>query len=83
MKELGDLLKSKTFTIKPPRKDENKRMYRKRLEELLGRTPRSVWASTMIFTEDMLKDAIGACQHFSNIKLRNLKFNDYVARTKK
>ena len=69
------------FKVKKPRKDEQKLIYRDRLADLLGRTKRSVWASTMIWTEDMLRDSIKACENFSDIKARNYHFNEYKKQT--
>ena len=73
----------KTYKVVKPRKDNEKRRLRARLAELTGRTEKSIWASTMIWSEDMLLQGIRACENFSNIKLRNLKFNDYIKETKK
>jgi hypothetical protein len=82
MESLFESYKLKDFIIKKPRKDETKLVYRERLSELLGRTKKSVWGSTIIWTEEMLKDSIRACENFSDIKARNWHFNEYKAKTK-
>lgn len=80
--EISELLKDKKFIVKKPRKDEEKLRLRSRIVDLLGRTPRSVWATTMIWTEDMLQQSIKECQHYTTIQTRNWYFNEYIKKTK-
>lgn len=70
------------FKVVKPRKDQGKILLRKRLSEVLGRTEKSVWGSTIIWTEEMLRDGLRACENFTDIKARNWHFNQYVKSTK-
>lgn len=70
------------FKIKKPRKDEAKIILRERLSDILGRSKKSVFFSTIIWTEDMLRDALSTCQHYTTIQTRNWHFNEYIKSTK-
>lgn len=77
----GKLEKIDILTL---RKEVNpKTFYVHRLMEVLGRGFWGVKGVTKDWTEDMLSDGLKHCEPFSNIKLRNIKFNEYLADTKK
>ncbi len=59
-----------------------KRFYKDRLMKTLERTFWEVNGVVKDWTEDMLRDALSFCEHYSNVKLRNVKFNEYVKDTK-
>ena len=82
IKPLFSLLPNKEYIIKKPRKDQEKLILRERLAEILGRSKRSIVFTTMIWTEDMIRDSIKACENYSDIKARNWHFNQYKESTK-
>lgn len=59
-----------------------KRFYIKRLMETLERTFWQVNGVVKDWTEDMLADSLHYCETYSNVKLRNVKFNEYLKDTK-
>lgn len=71
------------YKVKKERKDEAKLILRERLAEVLGRNKRGIVFVTMLWSEEMLKDSLRACENYSDIKARNYFFNQYVAETKK
>lgn len=69
------------FKIKKARKDQEKIIFRERLASILGRTTKSIFFTTIIWTEDMLADSISVCQHYTTIQTRNWHFNEYRKKT--
>lgn len=59
-----------------------RRFYIDRLMTVLGRTFWQVNGVANNWSEDMFQDALRYCEGYSNIKLRNVKFNEYVNDTK-
>lgn len=82
IKPLFSLLPNKEYRIRKPRKDLEKIILRERLAEVLGRNKRGLFFTTQIWTTDMLRDAIEACSHYTDIKARNWHFNQYKESTK-
>lgn len=82
IKPLFSLLPTREYKIKKPRKDQEKLILRERLAEILGRNKRSIVFTTLIWTEDMIRDSIKACENYTDIKARNYHFNKYKDSTK-
>ena len=82
MENISDILQNKSFKVGKPRKDDRKRELRQRLSDLTGRTTKSIWASTMIFTEDMLQQAVRHIENYSNIKYRQKLLTEFIQSTK-
>lgn len=82
IKPLFSLLPNKEFKVKKPRKDEERIILIDRLSKTLGRNKRGLHFTTMIWTTDMLRDSLRACEHFADIKARNWHFNQYKESTK-
>ena len=72
-----------TYKVVKPRKDNEKRRLRARLAELTGRTEKSIWASTMIWKEDLLQQAVRHIENYSNIKYRQKLLTEFINLTKK
>ena len=70
------------YKVKKERKDQDKRILRERLAEVLGRNKRGIVFVTMLWTTEMLSDALRACENYSSIPTRNWHFNLYVKSTK-
>ena len=80
--EIGELLKQKTFKVKKPAKNEARLELIDKLATTLGRSKKSVHFTCLIWSNEMLNDALKACLHFSDIKARNFHFNEYRNLTK-
>lgn len=55
---------------------------RARLAKTLDRNVRGIYFNTQIWTIEMLQDSLTYCESYSNVKLRNVKWNEYKLKTK-
>ena len=82
MQDIAEILQDKKFQVKKPRKNEERLILIDRLAEVLGRNKRGLHFTTLIWTNEMLRDAIKTSQHYQDIQARNFHFNEYVKQTK-
>ena len=82
MQQINEIIKDKKFQVKKARKNDERLRLIDRLAEVLGRNKRGLHFVTLIWTNEMLQDAIKTSQHFQDIQARNFHFNEYVKSTK-
>jgi len=82
MQQINEIIKDKKFQVKKARKNDERLRLIDRLAEILGRNKRGLHFTTLIWSNEMLQDAIKTSQHFQDIKARNFHFNEYVKSTK-
>lgn len=66
---------------KAPKNSERLRLI-DRLSEVTGRSKKSVHFSTLKWPDSWLLDALNHCEPYSNPKMRNKMFGEFVAATK-
>lgn len=70
------------FKVKKPAKNEERKRLIEKISEATGWSKKSVHFSTLKFPDSWLQDALNHCLHFSNPKLRNMKFKEFINLTK-
>ena len=70
------------FKVKKEAKNENRKRLISELSETSGWSKRSIHFSTLHFPDSWLEDALKECRFYSNPKLRNMKFKEFINKTK-
>lgn len=70
------------FKIKKPAKNEERKRLVQELADTTGWNTRSIHFSTLHFPDSWLKDALTHCKHYSNPKMRNKMFKEFINQTK-
>ena len=82
MKQISDILKDKKFSVKKPRKNEERLILIDRLSTITGWAKKSIHFQTINMPDKWLYDIIQYCEHYSNPKLRNMKLKEFIIKSK-
>jgi hypothetical protein len=70
------------FKIKKPAKNEERKRLIQELSDTTGWNKKSIYFSTVGFPDSWLQDALNDCKHYSNPKMRNKMFKEFIDKTK-
>ncbi len=82
MENLFSTINLQRYTVKKPRKNEERIRLIDRLSTITGWQKKSIYFQTIKFPDKWLYDIIDYCEHYSNPKLRNMKLKEFIIKSK-
>lgn len=82
MQNLFENYSLEKFKVKKKQKNQDRLDLIERISVSTGWNKKSIHFSTLNFPDSWLQDALNHCLHFSNPKLRNMKFKEFINSTK-
>lgn len=70
------------FQVKKPARNEERKRLIQELSDTTGRSTKSIYFQTIHFPDSWLKDALDECKHYSNPKMRNKMFGEFISKSK-